>query len=337
MTCPVTGAATAPRPPTSNTPAKPPPTHDAPPESDVVEQFDRVSRSVFIALFAAGLYDQAMLPAVAAALEHTRRIRNDPIGRALRTAASEQIMFAADEQDRRAEARRLLLLHRDVKGVGPEGLRYSALNPESWNWIMISTFFVHRGTFIALTGTKPTKAENQAIWNRYRDLTADLHLPGRGAGLIEDYDELFTYYGRMVVEKLQTTRIARAAVKATLRPTRPESLPAMATPLWAITGPIIGHVIAVLGFGIMQPAVRELVPMTWTRRHDTEFKALTKLLGLGYRWLPRRVTETPLARNRRQYERIVARYNGIGLASFAPEAGGGESSAEPTPRRVKRS
>jgi hypothetical protein len=60
--------------------------------------------------------------------------------------------------------------------------------------------------------------------------------------------------------------------------------------------------------------------MAWTRRHDMEFWVLTSVLRRAYRWLPRALTDTPLVRNRRQYEQIINRYNGIGLPSFAAEA-----------------
>jgi uncharacterized protein (DUF2236 family) len=75
-----------------------------------------------------------------------------------------------------------------------------------------------------------------------------------------------------------------------------------------------------LGFGIMHPRVRSLVPMRWTRRHALEFAVLTRLLRIAYRWLPHRLTDTPLARNGCEYERIVAHYKGSGLTSFAPGA-----------------
>jgi len=64
-------------------------------------------------LFTNGLFDQAALPAVSAALEDTGRIRTDPFGRALRTAASEQIFLVAQEADRRAEMERLVILDRN--------------------------------------------------------------------------------------------------------------------------------------------------------------------------------------------------------------------------------
>lgn len=273
---------------------------------------------MFVGLFAAGLFDQAMLPAVSAALEDTGRIRNAPWLRALRTAASDQIMFSGDEVDRRAEAERLVRLHRDVKGVGSNGVRYSALTPELWNWIMVSTFFVYRNAFTAITGERLSAADNQAIWDRFRELTEGLHLPGR-SGLIEDYDALCTYYDHMVSEKLENTATLECAVAYTLRPSLPDFLPAVAAPLWQITQPVVGEVLAVLGFGVMRPGVRAIVPMTWTRRHDLEFSALTFLVRQAHRWLPARFTDTPLVRNRREYERLMAKYKGIGLTSFAPE------------------
>ncbi len=286
----------------------------------VADRFERVIGSRFLALFAPALFDEMMLPAVSAALVDTARIRDDPFGRARRTAASDQLAFLANCDDRREEMQRLVELHRDVKGVGPEGERYSALSPEPWNWNLISIFFMHRGAFLALSGERLTAADNQAIWDRFRGLCADLLMPGRARQLDESYEELCTYYDQMATETLTHTAALDIAMDATLRPRRPDYAPAIADPLWKLLGPVGGHTVAVLGFGIMHPRVRALVPMTWTRRHDIEFRALTRLLRLAYRWLPSRITDTPLARNRRQYERIIARYKTVGLTSFAAGA-----------------
>lgn len=282
------------------------------------ELFERVAGCSFVGLFATGLFDQAMLPAVSAALEETGRIRNDPSWRALRSAASDQIVFHGNASDRSTEAERLIRLHRDVKGIGPNGIRYSALNPESWNWILISTFFMYRNAVEVISGAEFDAVANQAAWERFRTMTADLQLPGRSA-LISDYAELCTYYDRVVSEKLELTDTLRTAVDAVLNPPRPDFVPAALAPLWTLTSPVAGHVIAVLGFGTMHPGVRDIVPMHWTRRHDVEFAVLRRGISLAYRWLPTRLTETPLARNRREYARLIAKYQGIGLTSFAPD------------------
>ncbi|RMI34112.1 oxygenase MpaB family protein [Nocardia stercoris] len=303
MTCPVNPHGTAATAPT--TPA-------------VVERFDDAAGTVFITLFASALFDQTLLPEVSAALVYTGRIRNQPWGRAMRSAASDQIVFHGEEGDRRVEMERLKLLHRDVKGVSPDGIRYSALHPESWNWILISTFFMYRGAFLALTGEKLDAAGNQAIWDRVRTNVEGLQLPGR-ARLIEDYTELCAYYDRMVAEKLTPTETTADACATVRRPPRPPFLPALAEPLWRATRPLAGHVSGVLGYGIMHPGARALLPITWTRRHDLEFAVLTALVRVGYRYLPTWATDTPLARNRRQYRRLVGNYRDIGLTSFTPD------------------
>ncbi|MEV6770231.1 oxygenase MpaB family protein [Nocardia sp. NPDC051030] len=285
---------------------------------DTVARFQRFAGSWLVGFFAAGLFDQTMLPAVSGALEDTGRFRNAPFERALRSAASDQIMFAGDADDRRAEAERLMRLHRDVKGVGYNGIRYSALNPESWNWILISTFFVYRAAFVTVTGERLSAADNQKIWDHFRELVDGLQLPGRSR-LIENYSEMCAYYDRMVGEKLESTRTLENVVGTLRRPPLPGFLPRAIAPAWKLAGPVAGHVSGVLGYGIMHPGVRAITPTRWTKRHDLEFAVLTKLLALGYRHLPQAITETPLTRNRRKYTRLMGRYQNIGLTSFAPD------------------
>jgi uncharacterized protein (DUF2236 family) len=94
-------------------------------------------------------------------------------------------------------------------------------------------------------------------------------------------------------ERLKHTAALDIVMDATLRPRRPAYMPAVTEPLWTLFGPVAGHIVAVLGFGIMHPRVRALVPMTLTRRHDFEFTVLTRLLRLAHRRLPHRFTDTP--------------------------------------------
>ena len=185
---------------------------------------------------------------------------------------------------------------------------------------MISIFFKHRNAFVALTGERLSCTDDQAIWDRFREMCADLQMPGRARQLIESYPELCSYYDQMAAEKLTHTTSLDIVVDATLRPRRPAFVPAVFAPLWTLLGPVVGHIVAVLRFGIMHPRVRALVPMTWTRRHELKFMLYTRLLRLAYRWVPRRFTDTRLARNRREYEQIVANYKGLGLISFVPGA-----------------
>ena len=147
--------------------------------SSVGDRFEEVAGSKFVAMFAPALFDEMMHPAVSASLVDTARIRDNPLGRARRTAASDQLAFFAHSADRAEEMQRLVELHRDVKGVQPDGVRYSAMSPEPWNWNLYSIFFMHRGVFMTVTGEKLTPAENQEIWDRYRTMTAGLQMRGQ--------------------------------------------------------------------------------------------------------------------------------------------------------------
>lgn len=288
--------------------------------SSVADRFERVMGSRFLVLFAPALFDEMMLPAVSASLVDTARIREDPFARGRRTAASFQLTFVANDVDRREEMQRLVRLHRDIKGVGPDGVRYSAMSPEPWNWNLISIFFMYRGAFMTITGEKLSAADNQAIWDRYRALTEDLQMPGRARQLADRYEELSAYYDEMATEKLKRTKALDIVVNALRHPRRPEHTSVLIEPLWRLLGPLGGHVAAILGFGIMHPPVRAILPMRWTRRHELEFAVLTRLLQIAYRWLPRRLTDTPLAGPTGDYARIINQYKGIGLASFIPGA-----------------
>ena len=286
----------------------------------VADRFERIMGSKLVAMFAPALFDEMMHPAVSASLVDTARIRDDPFNRARRTAASDQLAFFSRTADRQDEMERLVRLHRDLKGVQPDGKRYSALSPGPWNWNLISIFFMHRGVFIAVGGEKLSPADNQAIWDRFRYMCEGLQMPGRARQLTERYEDLCAYYDQMASETLTHTESLDIVIDATLRPKRPAYVPSIFQPVWALVAPAIGHLVTVLGFGIMHPKVRDIVPVPWTRRHEIEFAITTSLLRLAYRRLPTRVVHTPLARNKWEYDRLVAHYKGLGLMSFTPGA-----------------
>lgn len=305
MTCPVS----------QETPTRPVATGAS---AAAVERFERVAGSVFLGLFGVGLYDQTMLPTISAALSVTGRVRDDPWGRARRTAAADQLLYQGEEADRLGEADRLLLLHRDVKGVGPDGVRYSALAPDSWNWVLYSTFLVQYHTYRAVTGDEPTAADDQAIWESYLASTEPLHLPGRSKP-IPEFPEMIAHYNRVVAEELRRTPSLAAATGAIDAAPLPDFLPSAAGPAWKLSAPLIRRVIIVLGCGIMHPEVRALMPYEWSTRHDLEYRALTTALRLAYRGLPPALTDTALTRNRRRYRKLVTKYRGMGLTSFLPD------------------
>ncbi|MFI6998202.1 oxygenase MpaB family protein [Nocardia sp. NPDC050175] len=284
-------------------------------------RFRWYNASVLKGLFAAALFDQTMLPTVSAGVESTGRIRFTPFERAFRTAAADQLAFWSEDPDRSVEFERLKRLHRDVKGVGYNGIRYSALNPESWNWILYSTIFMMRNAYTPITGEELSEQDDQFFWEFVTEAFSGLELPGRGR-LPATYVEALHHYDEMVRTKLRRTKTLDNVVESLLSPPVPEFLPRVSRPMWSIVGPVIGHIVFICSFGIMHPDVRKMAPVEWTRLNRFEFQVAATLLPLAYRYLPKRLQYSPLAYNRWRYEQLVARYQAMGLDSFAPPPGG---------------
>jgi uncharacterized protein (DUF2236 family) len=275
--------------------------------------------NIFLALFAGALVDQVALPTVAAGVEATGRARYLPWGRAGRTAAADQLVFFGDAADSRAEQERLKRLHRDVKGIGSNGVRYSAFEPESWNWILISTFLVQRNAYPHITGRQLTPEQDQQYWDYFREKVEHLQLNG-SAQLPENFTDMLAHYDKTIRDKAVANKTLDCAVETLNHMPFPAFLPGIGKPLWPLAAGAMGHIALVLAFGIIHPGVHDLTRWKWTRRHQIEFTALTAALRIADRVLPNRLTLTPLAYNRRQYERLVARYQSVGLTSFKPDS-----------------
>ncbi|WP_405492754.1 oxygenase MpaB family protein [Nocardia sp. NBC_00511] len=282
-------------------------------------RFQRYTGTTMFALFAGAFFDQVMLPEVAAGVEWTGRIRNTPFERAIRTAAADQLVLVADDATRKAESERLLAAHRDVKGVGFNGVRFSALNPESWNWILISGIVAFQNAYTPITGEKLSGTEQQVFYEFLLEKFAHMQLPGKNSRLPAQYSELLRYYDELIKRKGETNIAVQSAVDTLLNAPLPPGLPAAAKPVWTPLARIVGQVGAVCSFGIMHPHARELTRFRWTRRHDIAFRVITGGLPIAYNRFPKRLTMSPLAYHRWHYEKHIERCAGVALTSFAPD------------------
>lgn len=281
----------------------------------VPEEIRWATGSTLLGLFSVALFDQAALPEVSAALARTGRIREDPLGRAARTAASEQILTWGTNEDRAVEAERLKSLHRAVRGVDDAGRHYSALSPDLWMFIMASTIMMTRNGVATLLSRELTASEDEALYQYLRHDLEPLSL-GRSAQLPGTWPGLVDWYEHML-PRLESTESLRDALHGVRRPSVPPFLPAPARPAWSLASPILGRALIVLGLGVMHPDARRAMPITWGTVEELQFKILSGFAGLAYRHLPKRFTLSPLAYNRRRYEHIIKDYRAAGLVSFA--------------------
>jgi uncharacterized protein (DUF2236 family) len=295
----------------------------------VLVEFRKHSGSTLGGFFGAAAFDEVALVPVAAAVDKTGRFAANFADRGVRSGFSALLAIWGDAEDRAAEADRLKMMHREVRGRGTgdfADVRYSALDPKLWNWIAVSGMFVVLNSFTPCTGIVLSDAERELAYAQLLDAFSALELPGKSAKLPATYAEAADYYESMVADELQANAfLQRVTLDLTRLPLPTLVLPAplrrLLTPPWLVLRPVAGHVLKVCSFGILHPGIRELTGFKWESRHDLEFALYCRVLQLAWRVLPDKLLLIPLARNRIEYEKLVHVHRSVALDSFAPPAG----------------
>ncbi|MCT7661404.1 oxygenase MpaB family protein [Mycobacterium deserti] len=296
----------------------------------VMAEFRKHSGSNLGGFFGAAAFDEVALVPVAAAVDRTGRFADNFVDRGVRSGFSAFLAIWGDAEDRAAEGARLKRLHRDVRGRGSgdfADVRYSALDPQLWNWIAVSGLFLVLNSFTPCTGITMTDAEHEAAYAQLLDAFGSLELPGKSAKLPATYADAVDYYESMVRTELQanpflqrvTTNLTRLPLPTLLLPA---TLRRVLDPPWRVLRPVAGRVVKVCSFGILHPDIRNMTGFRWEARHDREFEIYCRLLQVAWRVLPDKLLLIPLARNRIEYEKLVRLHRSVALESFAPPGGG---------------
>lgn len=295
----------------------------------VMTEFRKHTGSVLSGFFGAAAFDEVALVPVAAAVDKTGRFAANFADRGVRSGFSALLAVWGDADDRAAEAERLKLMHRDVRGHGTgdfTDVRYSALDPRLWNWIAVSGMFVVLNSFTPCTGITLSDAERDEAYLQLLESFRALELPGKSAKLPATYAEASDYYEEMVRSELQSNPFLRRVTTNLTRlplPTLMLSGPlrTLLTPSWLVLRPVAGRVVKVCSFGILHPGIRELTGFRWQPHHNLEFEVYCRMLQLAWRALPDGLRLVPLARNRIEYEKLVRLHRSVALDSFAPPGG----------------
>jgi uncharacterized protein (DUF2236 family) len=129
---------------------------------------------------------QTAYPVVGAGVGQHSVYKTDPYGRLDRTMQSVMVQVFGGA-DAAAEGRRLREMHRDIKGVDDQGRRYSALDPDAYLWVHVTTFEAFL-VFLERFDRPPSEQETLQLFDEWRRLglllgIKDSHLPRT----VEDY------------------------------------------------------------------------------------------------------------------------------------------------------
>ena len=277
-----------------------------------------------LGLFGRLALDQVAYRPIAAAVDWSGRFQENFTDRGIRSVAYGMLMLFGDEVDRRWDTEELKRLHAGVRGTGNgefADTRFSALDPELWNWIAVSSLNLFYRGYVAVRGEDLDAERREVVYQTVRWMTSYLELPSARAKLPETLADMEAYYDRVADKHLADNAFLQYAhdsfdtlpVPALL----PKHLRVLVLPLWNAVTPIALRVPKVLGQRHAHPKMRELLDMRSTPWNRLEYALYLRASRLAWRYLPRAVVLDPLAYNRYRYERLRSAYHSVQLDSFA--------------------
>lgn len=278
----------------------------------VMADFRKHLSSVLIGVFAGALLDEPAMVPVAASLNQTGRFTSNFIDRGIQSGFGLLPCLVGGRDQRKAGSQWLKEQHKVVRGTGTgeyEGIRYSALDPELWVWIIASGINMSLRSFPLCTGKMLRRNEKEAAYQYLRYLFADLELPGAKGKLPRNFDEFTEYYDHTVATKLQTngllrdlfTGLARLPMPTVFIP--PGISPAL-KPAWLLVRPLVGRIIQICSAAIMHPELREMVGYKPRFYHNFELTLYTAILQLTWRLVPDRLLLEPVSYNQIKLDKL---------------------------------
>lgn len=183
-------------------------------------------------LIAAGyaLLLQVSHPTVGAGVSEHSRFRSDPWGRLLRTLDYTCTMVYGGPQAAGEMGLRIRSFHRYIRGVRPDGRRYSALEPQAYAWVhatlALAIVLAHERFVRAFTAQ-----ERERFWGEWRRLGPLLGI--RERDLPEGWDAFGAYAREMMERRLEHTAAVDEVLEALARPAAP-ALPGALRPAWGV-------------------------------------------------------------------------------------------------------
>jgi uncharacterized protein (DUF2236 family) len=225
-------------------------------------------------------------PTVGAGVRDFSGYQADPFARLLRTLDYINLLTYSGPGAVEV-ASRVRDLHRTIKGVNPDGSRYSAMEPEAFAWVQATLI---NGLMIAthqLIGAGLTPADHARL---YREQLGLSQLLGVKEGLLPDtWTEFETYRDDMVANRLTYTDTALEYLRVLHRPAAPKALNPVLTTAWPLLRTPGGHIVPLISLGLLPPVVRERLGVRWTGAKQAQFLAVAASLRALSPVLPERV------------------------------------------------
>ena len=226
---------------------------------------------------------QVAHPTVGAGVSEHSDFRADPWGRLLRTLDYTYSMTYGGAELAGETGRRIREMHKQIKGVRGDGVRYHALEPEAYAWVHATlAHSIVRGH--QLLGRPMSEARIECFYEEWRRGGRLIGL--RERDLPEGWPDFCSYFERMASERLERTQAVGEVLETLEKPARPPlgSLPRSA---WLLARIPAAHQIGLITAGLLDPALRERLGVPWGRAREHELRLLAAVSRAATPVLPR--------------------------------------------------
>jgi uncharacterized protein (DUF2236 family) len=245
---------------------------------------------------------QAMHPVIGDALTGRPVAITDPWGRLTRSLDSIHLwIYGGDEAI--AEARRLIELHKPVRGRDTSGRERSALSPEVWAWVVLSGYPAYL-TLCEVFGEPLSPPDRQRLYGEIRNLArvlgvSDRHIP-------PTTEDFWAYYHAMIATRLVDHPYVHRVLAAGRTIPAPPGLPRAVHPLWHAAWPPLGRLGVWITHGTFPPEVRDILGIAWSDRDQQAFHLLGQAVRYAFRYAPEAVRYPATPRLARRLARARA-------------------------------
>ena len=224
-----------------------------------------------IRLFAAAGYAlllQVAHPTVGAGVAEHSNFQEDPWGRLHRTLDYVNGSIYGGPELAGEIGRRVREMHKTIKGVRPDGVRYHALEPRAYAWVhaTLASAVIHGH---ARFGRPLDDLAAERYWRDWLQLGRLIGV--READLPARWSEVGAYFDEMIERDLADNPTVHEVLATLLRPAPPPFVPLA---VWKVIRWPLGRVGHLVTVGMLPPALRSRLGLRWTRRHERAFRAV---------------------------------------------------------------
>jgi uncharacterized protein (DUF2236 family) len=226
---------------------------------------------------------QVAHPVVGAGVAEHSNFLEDPWGRLIRTLDYVNVTVFGGPQAAATMGRRTREMHKQIKGVLPNGAPYHSLDPGPFAWVhatLAHSIIVCQERFVRPLSV----ADRETFYADWRRLGR--YIGVRERDLPPTYAAFADYIVQMEEEVLEDTESVRTVLAALDRPARPD-LPYLGETAWkALRWPAVRSS-RLATVGLLSPRMRARLNLPWSRSQALEFAAFAAAQRAASPVLPR--------------------------------------------------